>query len=135
MPTLIVCGMNGGFPPLVAPDTARDYVYIDDAVEAFLLAACHKSAKPGAVYNVGTGAQTTLRQVVEVAQRVMSIRSEPQWGSMPPRQWDASCWVADSHLIRQELDWTPRYSFEEGFRQMVQWYETHPAGVRTTDPS
>ena len=125
MPSLIRHGLQGDLPPLVAPETARDYVHVEDAVEAFVLATGQNTAKPGAVYNVGTGVQTTLRQVVEVARKVMRISAEPVWGSMPPRQWDTFCWVADSHLIRKELGWTPRHSFEEGFRQMVDWYRSH----------
>jgi nucleoside-diphosphate-sugar epimerase len=125
MPMLICHGLKGELPPLTAPETARDYVYIEDAVEAFVLAANRQSARAGAVYNVGTGVQTTLRQVVEVARQVLLIPAQPQWGSMPPRQWDASCWVADNRLISQELGWTPRYSFQEGFRRMVNWYKSN----------
>ncbi len=40
LPTLIVRGLDGQFPPLVEPITARDYVYVDDAIDAFVAAAC-----------------------------------------------------------------------------------------------
>ena len=122
MPTLIRHGLRGEWPPLVSPNTARDYVYVEDVCDACLLAAQTAPREFGAVYNVGTGTETTLRQVVEVAQRVLSIGDEPQWGSMPPRQWDTSCWVADNHLIRQELGWMPRQSFPQGFRKSAQWF-------------
>ena len=112
---------------MVSPDTARDYVYIDDVVEAFLLAASSGVAKSGAVYNLGTGIQTSLRDVVDVARRVLSIAAEPQWGGMPARAWDTQCWVADNRLIQQELGWRPRHSFEDGFRKMVAWVKEHPA--------
>ena len=118
MPTLIREGRQGRLPPLVAPDTARDYVYIDDVVDAFLLAAGPTGRRIGAVYNLGTGTQTSMRQVVDVARCALSIQAEPNWGSMPPRPWDTRCWVADSRLIRQELGWTPRFTFEQGFRAM-----------------
>ena len=127
LPTIIRRGLTGEFPSLVSPDTARDYVYIDDVVDAFLLAACARHEKLGAVYNLGTGVQTSLRQVVEVARRVLSITAEPQWGSMPARAWDTKCWVADNRLIQQELGWTPRHAFEDGFRKMVAWAKENPA--------
>lgn len=123
MPTLIAHGLKGGLPPLVAPETARDYVFIDDVVDAFLLAAGHQSHNPGAIYNLGTGIQTNLRQVVEVARRVMSINGQPEWGSMPSRHWDTTCWVADNRLIVRELGWAPRRSFEQGFQEMTNWYK------------
>lgn len=126
IPTLVVNGRIGRLPPLVNPDVARDFVYVGDAVEACLLAASRPDA-PGAVYNVGTGTQTSIREVTAVARRVLGITVEPQWGSMADRAWDTSVWVADNRAIRSALGWEPRYSFEEGFRQTVQWFRDNPA--------
>jgi nucleoside-diphosphate-sugar epimerase len=127
IPTLVVNGRVGRLPPLVNPDVARDFVYVGDAVEACLLAASRPEQEPGSVYNVGTGTQTSIREVAAVACRVMGITAEPQWGSMPDRAWDTSVWVADSRTIRRQLGWEPRYSFEDGFRQTVQWFRDNPA--------
>jgi len=126
IPTLIVRGLRGELPPLVNPDVARDYVHVEDACEAFLLAAGSRDGDPDAVYNVGTGIQTTLRQVVDIARRTMGIAAEPAWGSMPDRCWDTNVWVADNQRIRNELGWSPRYTFEEGFRSMVDWLRANP---------
>lgn len=123
MPTLIKRGLKGELPPLVNPKIARDYVYIDDVIEAYLLAAMMDTTELGAVFNVGTGIQTTLRDVVEIARRVLKIKAKPQWGSMPDRHWDTNAWVADNRKIQDELGWTPYYSFEQGFKEMVTWYK------------
>jgi len=127
MPTLIRRGLRGELPPLVNPDIARDYVYTEDVNDAYLLAAAAPDQEPGAVYNVGTGVQTTLRDVVEVARRVMGIVVEPDWGSMPNRHWDTNVWVSDNRKIITELGWNPRYTFEQGFRLMVDWMRDHLA--------
>ena len=126
MPTLVVQGLAGELPPLVNPDIARDYVYVDDVNDAYILAATQADQELGAVYNVGTGVQTSLRQVVDVARQVMPIPVEPNWGSMPDRRWDTSVWVSDNRRIQDALGWKPRYSFEQGFQQMVQWFQDHP---------
>lgn len=121
LPTLIVYGLRNQLPPLVNPDVARDYVYIDDALEAYLLAAARPTQERGAVYNVGTGIQTTLRQVVSVAKQILGIEAEPVWSSMPNRRWDTTVWVADNRKIQRELGWEPCYTFEQGFCKMVDW--------------
>lgn len=126
MPTLIVKGLEGKLPPLVNPDIARDYVYVDDVSDAYLLAATQPGQEWGAVYNVGSGVQTSLRQVVDVARRVLAIPVEPDWGSMPNRHWDTNVWVSDNRQIQAALGWKPNYSFEQGFQQMVQWFQDHP---------
>ncbi|WP_204105818.1 MULTISPECIES: NAD-dependent epimerase/dehydratase family protein [Spirulina sp. CCY15215] len=123
MPTLIAQGLKGELPPLVNPKIARDYVYIDDVIEAYLLAAMMDTGELGAVYNVGTGKQTTLQDVIEIARKVLKIKAKPEWGSMPNRQWDTNVWVADNRKIQSELGWTPYYTFEEGFKKMVNWYK------------
>ena len=125
MPTLVIRGQKGELPPLVNPLIARDYIYADDVVDAYLLAATTSGQEPGAVYNVGTGRQTSLAEVVDVARRVLDIPVEPDWGSMPDRVWDTSVWVADNRKIQAALGWQPRYTFEQGFRMMAQWFRAH----------
>jgi len=122
MPTLIRRGRRGELPRLVDPGVARDYVYVDDVVEAYLLAATRDGQEPGSVFNVGTGVQTSLRDAVTIARRVLGIAAEPAWGSMPNRSWDTTVWVADSRAIRTALGWAPRHDFETGFRRMVSWF-------------
>ncbi len=125
-PTLIRYGKEGKLPPLVDPRVARDFVYADDVVDAYCLAASRHGSEKGAVYNLGTGVSTSIRDVAEVARRLMGIKDVPQWGSMPNRTWDTDVWVADSRKIRSALGWRPRYSFEEGFSKLVQWFDDHP---------
>ena len=125
LPTLIVRGLKGELPPLVNPDIARDFVHVADVCEAFILAA-RSARKDGAVYNVGTGVQTSLRQVVETARRAMQLSAEPQWGSMPDRVWDSTVWVANHRKIKEELGWKPSLNFEEGFRSMLDWFRGNP---------
>jgi nucleoside-diphosphate-sugar epimerase len=125
LPTLIKYGLAGQLPPLAAPETARDFVYIDDVVDAYLKVAETPDLDYGEVFNVGTGIQRTLREVVEVAREVMGIQQQPNWGSMESRHWDTNQWVADISHIRERLGWEPRVGFEEGFTRMVAWFREH----------
>jgi len=128
MPTLIARGLRGEWPPLVNPDIARDFVFTEDACDAFVgLAEAHGRRRlPGAIYNLGSGAQTTLRELVDVARRVLRNPAPPLWGTMPSRVWDTTCWVADSRRIQEALGWRPRHDLETGFRAMARWFEDHP---------
>ena len=122
IPTLIREGRRGKLPPLVDPDVARDFVYVDDAVDAFLSAASKpRRDDPGAVYNVGTGVQTRIRDVVELARRTLGIEEEARWGTMPDRRWDTSVWVADVRKIAEHLGWAPRHALDGGFARTVAW--------------
>lgn len=75
----------------------------------------------GAVYNVGTGRQTTIRGAVEALARLLPISAQPSWGTMPGRSWDTSVWVADNTALREGLGFTPRWSLEDGLRATIGW--------------
>ena len=49
---------------------------------------------------------------------------------MPDRSWDTTVWVADNRKIRTELAWTPRHSYEQGFRHTVDWFRSKPEWER-----
>jgi UDP-glucose 4-epimerase len=133
LPMLIMRGLEGRFPPLADPEVARDFVYVDDVVEAYLLAANIRKSEWGPIYNVGTGVQTTLREAVAVAREVMQIAVEPIWNAMPNRQWDANVWVSDSRKIRAQLNWQPRHTFAGGVRLMLDWFKRGPLRVYASE--
>lgn len=126
IPTLILRGLEGAWPPLVSPETAHDFVYIEDVCDAYMLAATRTSKEYGAIYNVGTGRQTAMREVIEVVRRVMAITVEPEWHTMQNREWDTNHWAANNEKIQKELGWHPRYTFEQGFARTLDWFREHP---------
>lgn len=125
VPQLVARGLEGELPPLASPDTARDYVYVDDVTTAYL-AVARGDFEPGAIFNVGTGHQTSLREAVDIARRLLRIEVEPGWGSMADRSWDTSIWVADSSLLQERLGWRPETDLERGLRLTSSWLADHP---------
>ena len=125
IPTLIIEGLQGKLPPLVNPTIARDYVFVDDISEAYLTLASNPGGISTKVYNLGSGTQLSLREVVEVACQSLPIRANPLWGSMPARQWDTPIWIADHSKITSDLGWKPVFSFIDGFQQTVSWFLSH----------
>jgi nucleoside-diphosphate-sugar epimerase len=124
LPALVVAGRSAMLPPLASPEIARDFVYVDDACDAFVRATT--SPGNGEIYNVGSGSQTTLAELVEVVRRCLAVEAEPQWNSMAARAWDTGTWVADPTRIRAELGWSAATSLEEGIEAMARWLERSP---------
>jgi nucleoside-diphosphate-sugar epimerase len=121
IPTLIVRGLEGRFPRLAAPTIARDYIFVDDVVDAFVRAASRESPDPGAVYNIATGKQQTLADVVRLVASEFAIAVKPEWNSMPNRTWDTGIWIGDSTRARHDLSWRPEVDFLAGFLATVDW--------------
>ncbi len=126
IPKLVTRGLEGAFPPLANPDIARDFVYIADVCDAYLAAARTVVDEKGAVYNVGSGTQTTLRDIVATVREILRIPAEPEWGSMQARAWDTNIWVSDSRKIARQLNWRASTSLERGLTEFADWFRSNP---------
>lgn len=125
MPNLVRRAIAGGLPPLVDPDTSRDFVYVDDVCEAFILAAVKMNpAMFGEDINIGSGTKTTIRQLVDVARGVFGVAETPQFNSMDGRSWDLRDWYADPSKARSLLGWQARTPLDSGLRKMADWVRT-----------
>jgi dolichol-phosphate mannosyltransferase len=125
IPTLVALARRGRLPPMADPDTARDFVHVDDVVEAFVLAAAAGS-EAGDTFNVGSGVQTTLAELVALVRDLFALQVEPLWGAAPARSWDTDAWVADVSRARRDLGWAPRWSLEAGLRGVGDWLAGEP---------
>jgi dolichol-phosphate mannosyltransferase len=121
IPTLIANGLRGELPPLVSPEIARDFVYVDDAVDAMVRVA-RSNVRRGSVYNICTGHQTSLREAVDIARRLMKVPAEPVWASMPERSWDTNVWVGTGEKLAREVGWRAETAFATGLARTVDWF-------------
>jgi UDP-glucose 4-epimerase len=103
----------------------RDYIFIDDAVDA-LLAIGGSAAADGRTYNVGTGMGTRL---VDMAQTVIRMAGGGRVQSIdwPPlaAQIETGDFIADISRLRQELAWRPQVTLDDGLRRTVAFYRAH----------
>ncbi|TMD14555.1 MAG: NAD-dependent epimerase/dehydratase family protein [Chloroflexi bacterium] len=120
IPTLVRLCLEGRNLTLVDPETARDFVYIDDVVDAYLRID-KLAGLCGEVMNVGTGVQRTLAQVVDAVLRETGAQVQCDWGAMPARIWDSKTWVADCTKSRRLLGWHSTTSFGDGIARTVDW--------------
>ena len=120
LPTLVLSALEGRWPALVDRRIARDFVAVEDVCAAYL-AAGWNSTEPGAVYNIGSGRQTTLAELVALSAQLFGVTAEPQWGSMANRSWDTDVWIADARKARAELGWQAQTSLADGLLGMRDW--------------
>jgi polyisoprenyl-phosphate glycosyltransferase len=127
LPTVIRHGVEGDYPPFVHPEISRDFIYIDDVVEAYLATALNlKQPDFGASFNIGSGRKTTIADIAQVARELFRIDRDPAFSSMHDRMWDVSDWYSDPGKAARSLDWRPRTSLAEGLGKMVAWYRSLP---------
>lgn len=103
----------------------RDFTYVDDAVEALLLAATKEEAN-GRVYNLGGCEVINLRELAELAVKVngsgdFQVREFPD----DRKRIDIGDYYADDNRIRSELGWAPQVNLEEGLTRSLDYYRCH----------
>ena len=122
LPTLIRKGLDGQLPEFVNPAISRDFIYVDDVVEAFIDTALNLTAPHyGESFNIGSGCKTMIGEVAAIARSTFGIKEQPQF-SMPDRQWDVSEWFANIDRAGSVLGWKPRVRFQDGLARMADWY-------------
>ena len=120
-----VTQMLAGRQPTIFGDgeQSRDFTYIDNAVEANLL-ACKAPAQQvaGKVFNVATARRVTLNETFKFLQTLTSHSGSPIYGA--ERSGDIKHSLADISAAEEHLGYKPTVNFEDGLRQTVAWYRS-----------
>lgn len=104
-------------------EQSRDFTYIDNTVEANLLACKADPAKAaGEMFNIATGRRVTLNETYKALQPLTSYSGPPKYG--PARGGDVMHSLADISKAEAGLGYRPKVNFEEGLRRTVEWYRT-----------
>ena len=96
----------------------RDYVYIDDVVDAFMFAGQLPLEVMG-TYNIGTGEQTTVSEVYRLVAEAVGVSSPPRYAAV--RTGEVHAIALDSKEAGEELGWKPSVNIVEGIQRTVQW--------------
>lgn len=102
-------------------EQSRDFTYIDNAVNANLLACKADASKAaGEVFNVATGRRVTLNETFKALQPLTSYSGQVKYG--PARGGDVKHSLADVSKAEAGLGYRPTVDFEEGLRRTVEWH-------------
>jgi len=104
-------------------EQSRDFTYIDNAVEANLLACTAPADQAaGQMFNIATGRRVTLSETFHLLQGLTGYAGNPIYG--PERGGDIKHSLADISKAESRLAYKPNVDFEEGLRRTVDWYRS-----------
>lgn len=112
--------LRGEVPQLSRGDRVLDWVYVDDAIDALVLAA-RRPGIEGRTLDVGGGLAVSIRDVVTRIVRLIDPSIRPAFGSRPDRP-DPGRRVADVVSTAATLGWCATTSLDEGLARTVEWY-------------
>lgn len=119
--TIFINNLLENEPPIIYGDgkQTRDFVHVQDVVEANVLALTRETAI-GEVLNVATGTPTTVNQLVAMLQQIMKTSLKPVYTS--PRPGDIRHSYADITRANKLLQYNPKISLKDGLTELVKWY-------------
>jgi nucleoside-diphosphate-sugar epimerase len=120
IPYVIKSLLAGEPPTLSSPHSVRDYIFIDDVVDCYV-SFIGRPVNSGEVFNIGSGRQYSIGEVVERLRKIIDNSVAPLWGVIADRRFEPSCWVADMAKTGRKLDWVPTVPLEEGLARTVNW--------------
>ncbi len=117
--TVFIHCLLAGRPPVIHWDgeQAKDYLYVDDAVEANVLAL---ERGDNAAYNIGSGRAVSVNEIYRLLTEITGIHIPAEHG--PKRPGDVRLFYFDCSKAARELGWRPTVPFEEAVARTVAWY-------------
>jgi len=130
-----ILALSSGNQPVVFGDgeQSRDFTYIDNAVQANLLATTASGA-PGKFYNIACGARFTLNELLDMLREIIGNDIEAKYTQ--PRPGDILHSYADIAHAKSDLKYDPKVMFKEGLKKTVEWFtsdktsETPVGGIK-----
>jgi len=96
----------------------RDYIFIDDVIDALVAASTNQSAER--IFNIGSGTGRSLREVIGAIEAQLGTKLPITW--KPGRPVDVPTSILSIDRARAQLRWSPKTSFEDGLAKTIQWW-------------
>ncbi len=119
IPYVIKSFLRGKQPELSTPQSVRDFIFIDDVLTAYN--AVVKKPIRGEVFNIGSGIQHPIGEVVAVLQDIVGTGLGPLWGARVPQRAEPVKCVASIKKAEAQLGWRPSITLRHGLVRTVEW--------------
>jgi len=119
IPHVILSLLQGNRPKLASGKWEADWIYVDDVIDGFILAAS-RTGIDGRTIDLGSGTLTSTAKVVKKLVSLIDPEIKPLFGGVPDRPLE-EIRAADTSSSRASLGWEPRTSLEQGLTRTIEW--------------
>ena len=121
--SVIISCLKDENPEVLSPDSVRDFVFIEDVVEAYIKAIESSDRCGREIFNIGSGKQHFVGEVVGMIVELTGGKAKPKWGGVSNRSIESEMLQANISKARNVLNWQPEYDLEHGLRKTVKWFK------------
>lgn len=123
IPSIILSAIKDEPIKVSAPGSVRDFIFIEDVVDAYLHAIKMPFSK-GEIFNIGIGKQHTIKEIINICLKLSNSKSQILWGTVEKqsRFIEPKTWKADMSKTKTLLKWEPKNSIESGLQKTIDWF-------------
>ncbi len=99
-------------------DQTRDFIYVKDVANANIMLMESNKKFLGEIFNVGTGKETSLNELVKILNKILGKNIEPKKIEMPVKSY-INTQKGDITKIQKWVSWKPNYSLEQGIKDIL----------------
>jgi nucleoside-diphosphate-sugar epimerase len=123
IPSVILSCLNGTTPKCSSPSSVRDFVFIEDVIDAYIKALELSDKISGEVINVGGGHQHAVGDVVDKIMEIIGYKNGAEWNTITNPRTEPKMWQADISKARHLIGWQPKNRMDEGLEKTVRWFK------------
>ena len=124
IPTVVMASLSGEDPLLASGKSVRDFIFIDDVLNLYLKLIELKISS-GEIFNVGSGTQHSVSEVVDKIITLTEANIKPIWGSFSRPVKEPEIWKADLNKTITMLKWEPKIGIDQGLKETIDWFKQH----------
>lgn len=110
---------------LSSPDNVRDFIFVEDVVDLFLQMVQGKQQYQGEVFNVGSGEQHRIEEVVITIEKALGKKLDVRYGQKSSPYQEPKVFVADNSKAREAFHWEVQHDLQSGIAKTIDWFQNN----------
>lgn len=123
IPYIILNALRNKKIALSSPHSVRDFIFIEDVIDLFLKIVKSNHNYRGEIFNVGSGKQYSVKDIVNVAEKLLYKKLNVRYGVRASYFNEPKNLVADNKKARTEFHWKLNYDIESGIAKTIDWFQ------------
>lgn len=123
VPQVIYKLKNAHAVQMTSGEQIKDYIYIDDLIDAYILSSIVPLENKVEIINIGSGKEITIKYLALIISKHLGANNELlQFGALPYRPDEIMYSVANVNKAKSMLGWEPKVAIEKGLEHTINWY-------------
>lgn len=123
VPSIILACLKNSRLELSRPQSVRDFIFMEDVVNAYLCIIKQAKKARGQIFNVGSGNQHSVAEMVALVKKITGSKIKPQYGQVKKVHTEPKMWQADISKTKKILGFKPAHHLQQGLAKNIAWFK------------